>query len=170
MAQELAVPAGSMVLSNGFFLTTEWADANRLEVSDSLEVFAKQDDRYLYLGIRTPRSSHTGIDLFIASTQNSRHHLHVSSALSEAIYSNSNWSDSKWEENTWWVANKIGLYQDDSGRRTSEPEGFEFQISLDKLKSNDVALALHLKRPDLKYPADLEDSSISNWLRLILNN
>ncbi len=168
-AQSMSVPAGKTVLSNGFFSATEWMDANKLEISDSLEIFVKRDDRYLYLGLRTPSSSHTGIDLFLATSEASRHHLHVSSALSEAVYSDSGWSNPKWEENTWWIANKIGLYQDDSGRRTSEPEGFEFQISLDMLNTRDLYLALHLKRPDLKYPTVIEDAGTSNWLRLLLD-
>ncbi len=165
-----AVVAGEAILANGFFALGEWDDAAALEPAEGLVIYTRWDDRYLYLGIRTGESSHTGLDLFLAGAADRQLHLHVSSALAEATMVDGTWSEQVWEGNRRWVANKIGLYQDEDGRRSSEPEGFEFQIDREMLMGEELHLALHLKRPERELPSAADREAFRDWIRIDLGD
>jgi hypothetical protein len=152
-------------MTNGFFGSEEWDDALHIDLGGDIDLFAKQDLSYLYIGIRTGKVVHTGLDLYLAASEEMQTLLHVSSALAQASH-NQEWSDWLWEQNNSWVSNKIGLYHDGSNQCSSEPEGFEFQIHKDMIQSNVIHLALHLKRPEREIPSARDREAFINWIQL----
>lgn len=58
----VAVPRGAHVLVNGSFGPGEWADAAAVPLDAMHELLVKQDDRYVYVGIRFLGPRHTGLE------------------------------------------------------------------------------------------------------------
>ena len=169
-AQTLTARTGNVILANGFFSKSEWADASHIIVNERVVLYAKHDRNYIYIGIKTIDTTHTGLDLYIASGESKRILLHVSSALAQATYENGIWSEWQWEQNQKWIANKIGLYYDGEIQHCSEPEGFEFQIDKNMIDGKVIYLAMHLKRPEYLVPSLKDRESFNNWIQLIIKS
>jgi len=167
--QTFSVGTGEAVLLNGFFTEGEWEGASQLVLRDSVRLYAKQDENYLYIGIQTLQSTHTGLDFYMAAGPDRELLFHVSSAFADAVFENGSWSEWIWEQNRWWAANKIGTYYEEKNRRSSQPEGFEFQIDKAKIRWDLVYLAFHLKRPEYMIPSSQDREAFRNWIRLLLD-
>jgi hypothetical protein len=165
-AQTLDARSGQAIMPNGYFAPGEWADASKVTVDGGLIFYAKYDKNYFYLGIKREGIVHTGLDLYIATDAENRRLFHVSSALAEAMYKKAKWSEWIWEDNRQWAANRIGLYQDEEGRRNSEPEGFEFQFSREMIQGDAIFIAVQLKRPEHIYPPKKDREAFKNWLKV----
>ena len=163
-AQTDVPEATHVIMPNGFFAEGEWDDASKVDVEDGIKVYAKQDERHLYVAICAQDTAHTGLDLYIATNAESQLLFHVSSAFASATCENGEWSEWRWEQNRRWTANKIGLYHDGDKRCSSEPEGFEFQISKDMIHGEVVYVAFRLKRPPYEYPSEEDREAFNNWI------
>jgi len=158
--------SNNVVMTNGFFGPGEWADALQIELGAGAALYAKQDAANIFLGINTGEKAHTGLDLYLAAREELQTLLHVSSALGEASYNDGIWSDWQWEQNYRWVSNKIGQWYDGEGERSTEPEGFEFQIDKRMIHSEVIYLALRFKRPEREIPSAEEREAFQNWIQL----
>ncbi|MCB1050055.1 MAG: hypothetical protein H6510_15090 [Acidobacteria bacterium] len=160
-----SLPKGEPVLINGFLAENEWADA-WAQTYGPLQIRAKLCGPYLLLAVWEPGVVHTGLDLYMAEDPAKPRKFHVSSALCEAhLMPDGSWSE-KWENNRGWVANKIGLFQLDGARQTSQPEAFEFQFDRSLFAGTQIYLAVHLKRPETEWPGDR--SQTDQWFVLQL--
>lgn len=166
LAQEIDVPEGSQALANGFFVDGEWDDADRIRIEDRVGVYAKWHGDYLYIGIDTRDTVHTGIDLFLRDSAGNLTNFHASSSLGESHYADGEWNEGKTAQNRHWVANKIGLFIEDGEKAGSEPEGYEFQFERDLFAPGDLALAFRLKRPDYAFPREPEEPEPESWIQL----
>jgi hypothetical protein len=162
---QVRVPTGKNILPNGQFAPGEWKDAVEVKAAETVALYFKHDSAYLYLGIKFLAEMHTGIDLYLAEPGGGRKKLHVSAALGEAEWKDGSWADIQWGKNALWTANGIGLISDEGERKVVPLEGFEFQISRDVLPGNTWRLFFHLKRPDLEFPPQAEESEITHWLK-----
>jgi hypothetical protein len=159
----IKVSTGRNVLPNGIFAENEWDDATKINAENHLRLFAKQDDRFLYFAIEFLDIIHTGVDLYLAASPESRKMLHVSSALGEKDYFAGSWSDYQWGENRMWTANSIGMVWDGEKSVTVPLEGFEFQISKSMFPATKWNFLIHLKRPEFFYPSDADEIDLDRW-------
>ena len=163
---EIKVPRGKSVLPNGYFEIGEWKKANKSQITPEIEMLAKQDKTYVYLGFRFLKDKHTGIDFYLAGNKLERRMLHISSSLGEKSYQSDKWQDWIWGQNNLWAGNVINLVTENGKRRIVKPDGFEFQISKKMFKSKKWSLRLNLKRPQMVIPKNSTDTDTSNWIKI----
>lgn len=162
----MEVNFGKHILPNGKFAINEWDDAAEIKADDKIILLSKQDDDYFYLGIKFINESHTGIDLYLADSDQKMKMLHVSSALGEKEFVDAQWSEFIWSENDLWTGNSIGMISVDGKSEFLENEGFEFQIHKSIIESNDWLLMIHLKRPEIVFPINAKNKNTTKWLRM----
>ncbi|MBN2431964.1 MAG: hypothetical protein JXQ27_10830 [Acidobacteria bacterium] len=167
-AAALHVPSGRGILPNGRLPAAEWADAAAVSVAGPFELRLKQDERYVYLGIRFTGDMHTGVELYLAAGTAPPRKLHVSAALGEAELGVAGWSDMRWGGNIDWTANAIGLIVVEGQRQVVPLEGFEFQIAKGMFTAQTWRLRIHLKRPDVFFPAASDPQQPGTWFAVSL--
>jgi hypothetical protein len=169
--EPMAVPHGGGVLLNGFLGENEWngQEALRLLVCDSVELFLMQDSQYVYLGIRSTDTLHTGIDLYIADSRNHRRLLHVSSAHGEQDFADDSADGLTFGVNRYWSSNVVESYYDGGKMQWLAPEIFEFQIDKLLTGSDLFRLMVHFKRPERTCPASAVSDVPDNWLEFRLS-
>ncbi|MBP7866726.1 MAG: hypothetical protein KA419_12340 [Acidobacteria bacterium] len=183
------VPLGPSILVNGFVGVDEWRGALGLPLDPEVELKAREDSRYLYLAVVFKGARHTGLDLYL-TTRDGRAMLHVSSALGERAMEDNHPSKAGpiedthpaaikdthalthalelvWGRNCWWTANPVCVTWEDGKQAVVAPEAFEFQLDRARL-GREVALLIHLKRPDKTLPAGASPDVPDHWLRLKL--
>jgi hypothetical protein len=165
----IEIPHSNTILPNGKFAQGEWDNAAETVLNESVVLFTKQDSEYYYIGFKFTKDMHTGIDLYLADSDDNRKMLHVSSALGEKDYSDGEWSEYRWGENVDWVANSIGMIWDGEKSVSLEPEGFEFQVRKSLLPGDKWTFRIHLKRPELIYPEDNTNQNTDAWSILNLS-
>jgi len=162
-SEPIKVGYGRNILSNGKFGENEWSDAVKTPVDHLVNLYAKQDDKYLYLGIEFVDTMHTGIDLYLAESSFSQKMLHVSSAIAQSEFHNGKWPDPTWGGNQLWTANVVGMVVREGERGILPLDGFEFQIDKSLFHSKRWCAIVHLKRPDFIYPTDADIKKLDTW-------
>ncbi len=156
------------VLINGRFARGEWEEAAAAAIEDRVRILVCRDRFFVYLGIRFLRDMHTGVDVYLAAAGETPRRLHVSAAIGEAAYAGGVWGDLRWGANSLWSANSVGLIVEDGKQKTVPLEGFELQISLSMFAGTSWRVYLHLKRPELTYPASASAADPAGWLEIKL--
>lgn len=159
-----SVPRGTGILVNGSFAPGEWADAAEHALDADHRLRLKQDDRYLYLAIESPRARHTGLDLYLAPAGGAPWALHVSSALGQRSLGAGGWGEIEWRSEQ-WGANVIGTVAGEGGMRFLAPDGFEVQIARALVPGKELALRIELKRPAAVFPDGSSERDVKGWLR-----
>jgi|GEM_PF-1185608 len=167
-AAALHVPSGRGILPNGRLPVVEWVDAAAVSVAGPFELRLKQDDAYVYLGIRFTGDMHTGCELYLAAGTAPPRKLHVSAALGEAELGDAGWSDMRWGGNIHWTANAIGLIVVEGQRQVVPLEGFEFQMDKGMFAAKTWRLRIHLKRPDVFFPSASDPQQPGTWFAVSL--
>ena len=135
---------------------------------DSVEFFLKQDSQYVYLGIRSIDTNHTGIDLYLGDDHTARHLLHVSSAHGQKDLPDTAQAELRFGENRLWTANAVEVFYADDEQRIQAPELFEFQIDKQLIEGQVLRLFVHFKRPERMCPARAVADSTAGWLEFRL--
>jgi len=162
-ADPIKVSYGRNILPNGKFEENEWSDAVKTPIDHQMNLFAKQDDKYLYFGIEFVDTMHTGIDLYLAESSFSQKMLHVSSAIGEGEFRQGKWQEPSWGANQLWTANVVGMLIREGERGILPLDGFEFQIDKSLFHSKRWYAIIHLKRPDFIHPADADFKKLDTW-------
>jgi hypothetical protein len=161
---KLMVPDGPYILVNGQCGNDEWRDALQVAFDQEAELMVQKDARHLFISVRAKTSAHTGVDLYVKCRDDTRM-LHVSSTLGERVLHDNQWSDIVWGRNLWWTANPVCVFMEGDRQIVMAPECFEFQLLRSELGS-EVAVFIHLKRPEKKLPVNAEPERADHWLRL----
>lgn len=163
------IPYGKNILANGIIETEEWKDSKQRKLTEDISLYIKQDTQYIYIALEFLKEKHTGIDLYVGTSNNNIWMLHTSSTLSDRKYENNKWSDSRWILQSEWTSNTVGIFMNDKGERsTIEPSGFEYQIKKSTLSSDTFYIRCHLKRPEKILPINIIDTSVVDWLKFRL--
>jgi hypothetical protein len=162
----VAVPAGPYVLVNGVIGPGEWTPAVRIALDARTEIRAQQDARHLFLAVTARDTPHSGLDLYVSCRDGLRM-LHVSAALGERVFHGDRWSGIEWGRTRWWTANPVCVVVTDGVQRVIAPEAFEFQLERSRL-GREVAVYVHLKRPEKRLPAEASPDDPGRWVRLAL--
>jgi hypothetical protein len=169
-AQEISVPKASRpVLLDGKFHLKEWQDARLITVSDSLELYLKQDRDFLYWCLRGRGQQLFGVDFYIAF-RDSLVNLHASAKLGERIYHNGSYGEWDWWNNQLWSANvaRINSFQ---GQRFLKDEIKEFQLDKERVRDSPLLMMFQLDQPGEKppaFPAGAQPESPEKWIKLKL--
>jgi hypothetical protein len=164
------IPHGQGILLNGFIGSEEWDDQNVLitALCDTVEFRLKQDSQYVYIGVRSLDTNHTGIDLYLGGATEPWHLLHVSTAHSQADLAASAGQESIFGQNRLWAANVVQMFFEDDERRIVAPELFEFQIGKEMIKETIFRLMVRFKRPARACPAGAKPDNPSEWIEFSL--
>lgn len=162
------VPFGAGILPNGFIGETEWDSAARIDLDDAVVMYVRQDSHYLYIGIYSTDTTHTGIDLYLQSDKSCRYRLHISSAHGQSRQCDTVWTEMDYCENRWWTSNIVESIFVDGATRYMAPEIFEYQIEKTMIDGEDLKLMIHLKRPEKIVPRNATVDSIDGWFTIRL--
>ena len=95
--------------------------------------------------------------------------LHISSTLASKHIGKYEWGKVPWELQAGWTGNTVGIYYDENGKmKIIEPDGFEFQICKSFLKTTELRLRFHLKRPEKILPEHSSENNSENWYKYYL--
>src|SRR6266496_4199643 len=142
------VPLGRHVLVDGKFGPGEWADARRVVASDSVTLFLKRDQRYLFVALQPSVRAFFSVDLYFDQGSDAPIlDLHASAKLGEREGTFGQWPAWVWWNNRGWAANVARA-------ATFEPLEFladgakEYQIELGKLRAVRVWLSADVQAGD----------------------
>jgi hypothetical protein len=168
--QSTAVPGGSGILLNGFVGDNEWTSKRALHVplGDSIELYLIQDSQFVYLGIRSTDTLHTGIDLYIADDRNHRRLLHTSASHGQQDLDDDSADGLTFGINQYWSSNVVESFYEEGKMHWVAPEIFEFQIDKVLTGSDRLRLMIHLKRPEKICPLGAVPDSVDNWIEFRL--
>ena len=113
---EIVVPKTNRcltIITDGQIENVEWVDAKRITLSekDSVYLFAKQNDKFIFLAIRTPFRMISYVDMYFDYGDNYIHNIHSSSQLGERILVDTAWNDQSptfhFGRSDQWYANEM---------------------------------------------------------------
>ena len=174
----ILVPHGIPVMIDGDFTGKEWNDGKVITIQDSIKLFFKQTEEFVFIGIEPPKKGYNGgwIDLYLSEGENNIFNLHASRKLGERKLTNGKWEDwDKWWTNKGkWKANYIRPDDIEENGKTKaiqlKDDGWEYQIRKDKFgKGNwrilfEISIVLNGFK-NIKYPNELTTEA-KNWLVL----
>jgi hypothetical protein len=163
-----AIPYGAGILPNGFVGEKEWADAAWIELYDNVMLYISQDSQYIYVGIHSTDTTHTGIDLYLQTDRSCRYRLHISSAHGQSEMCDTVWTDMDYCENRRWTSNIVESIFVDGKTEYIAPEIFEYQIERNLIPGSELRLMIHLKRPEKIVPSGATVDSTEEWLGIRL--
>ena len=163
------IPFGLNILPNGILENSEWSDSKTTQIDSTVLLKIKQDSIYVYIGIKFLNEKHSGIDLYISDHKDYKRMLHISSTLASKQIGNYEWGKVLWELQAGWTGNTVGIYYDENGKmKIIEPDGFEIQICKSFLKTTELRLRFHLKRPEKVLPEHSSENNSGNWYKYYL--
>lgn len=168
----IKVPYGSAsVMIDGKFEAAEWKDARLLKITDSLELYLKQDSQNIYWCLRGLYQPPVmgGVNFYLLHGD-SLLNLHASAKLGERTLRDGSYGDWRWWNNESWTAtvarpNKI------EDRKFLRDEAKEFQLRKSRFTEKTLRLMLDVEFPkDLlsAYPEQAVTTSPDRWLWLEL--
>jgi hypothetical protein len=165
-----AVPYGPGILPNGFIGDNEWQSPGtaRHEMDQGVILYLSQDTNYIYLGIHSADTQHTGIDLYVKSDKSCRMRLHISSACGQSQRCDSDFSDLEFGENRLWASNVVESIYEDGKTKFLDPDIFEYQIDKAMLPGKSLQMMIHLKRPEKIVPTGADPESLEGWYQFRL--
>ena len=191
--QTIAVPAGDgiPVMTDGVFLSEEWADAISLPLGETAELFLKEHGGHVFVGVHCGNLEKPfSVNLYLAGPGGNIHQLHGSAQIGERILTPGEEDPAWiWGYSPGWYANEVRWNQLEAqalmeeGNTQSEAvkaalfghDGFEFQLLRDKFPGNEWILRVEIKSyPDyespLIYPEETSSDHTDGWLRLSLQS
>jgi len=165
-----AVPYASGILPNGYIGDGEWDTARVLHIQtpERIDLRLKQDSQYVYIGIHSTDTVHTGIDLYMADTRGHRRVLHISAAHGQCENLDSANPGLVFGINRLWTGNIVENYWEEGKEYFVAPEIFEFQIDKRFLPQSSFRMLIHLKRPQKISPADAVIDAVDNWFEFTM--
>ncbi|MBX2815949.1 MAG: hypothetical protein KTR24_08125 [Saprospiraceae bacterium] len=162
----------SRILIDGKIGRGEWVGASRTIVQEGIDLYALQDEHYLYLSVQydTSRFSNYYCDLYFDLGNDTLLNLHASQQLGERLLTGDDWTDSEqpfdWGYISNWTANAVSF---DRIRKQYLPyRALEFQISKSKLPTSRLAIRLQTRdmnweHDPVNFPEDGDFKNSSIW-------
>jgi hypothetical protein len=163
LADDDRVPFGSGILPNGFIGEGEWDSGLHVELGERVILMLMQDSTYLYIGIHSTDTLHTGIDLFLQTDRTCAYKLHISSAHGQSEMCDTAWSVMDFCENRRWTSNIVESIFVDGKNKHIAPEIFEYQIDKDMLPGDTIKTMVRFKRPEKYAPPGADPDSSESW-------
>jgi hypothetical protein len=164
------IPYGAPPLLNGIDGKGEWIDAHTINwEGGSSSILLKQDSLYVYLCFVDRDTIHSGIDLYVDNLAGDILLLHVSSARGQSRLTENNWSEMDFGSQELWTSNILDNIFIDGKMKFLSPDVFEFQIARELLSSGTFKFMVHLKRPDIWIPANMDTMSSLKWIEVGLD-
>jgi len=165
---------------DGFFNVEEWDKSKIIDITSNNSLYLIQDDDYLFLGIKNNEDVGRYIDLYLDNDSIGTINLHASMQLGERqLYGN--WNDTipgwNWGNNLKWTANIVEVVNETDQITFLESvenyEGFEFQISKNKIRSKKVRIRFEIKdfvgqASEIVFPLNSVRMKTEDWLLLEL--
>jgi hypothetical protein len=177
------------IMADGIVDQNEWLDAKLILIDSSNTIYAKSDDRYYYLAIKSQLQKPFYIDLFIEESGSIKN-IHASSQLGDRVLTDSSWSDyepqTKWGYNIGWIANTVKF--DREKMRNIEKENpemnpyavafipydaIEFQFSKKHFNLDEVKFRIEIRNmigPDgfetVVFPQNSKRKHVKNWTNI----
>jgi hypothetical protein len=177
------------IMADGIVDQSEWLDAKLILIDSSNTIYAKSDDRYYYLAIKSQLQKPFYIDLFIEESGSIKN-IHASSQLGDRVLADSTWSDyepeTKWGYNIGWIANTVKFDREkmrtiEKGNLEMNPyassfipyDAMEFQFSKRHFNLDEAKFRIEIKNmigPDgfrtVIFPQDSKRKQVENWTKI----
>jgi hypothetical protein len=159
------------VMIDGKFDAAEWNGAHRLPLTDSLELYLKQDRENIYWCLRALHQPAVlgGVNVYL-SRGNHLVNLHASAKLGERTLTDGSYGGWQWWNNQAWTANVARLEKPEE-RRFLRDEAKEFQLRKTRFSDKTMRLMLDIEFPRQllpAYPAEASATQPDQWLWLQL--
>lgn len=164
--EDVTIPYGAGILPNGFVGEEEWADAARVELGNDVVLYMSQDSQYIYIGIRSTDTTHTGIDLYFQTDRSCQYRLHISSAHGQSEKCDTAWTVMDYCENRRWASNIVESIFVEGKTEYIAPEVFEYQVEKSLVPGSDLRLMIHLKRPEKIVPRGATVDWTGEWFTI----
>lgn len=166
----IQVPYGkTSVLIDGKYDAQEWKDGYRLMLTDSLNLWIKQDSANIYWclqGLYQPAVL-GGVNFYI--TQNNRLlNLHASAKLGERQLAAGNYGEWVWWNNKEWAAN-VARPDKIEERKFLRDEAKEFQLRKTRFGDKTMRMMLDIEFPRQLlpcYPVQADTANANQWVAL----
>ncbi len=142
------VPRGRYVLVDGKLGPGEWSDATRVVASDSVTLFLKRDDRYLFVALQPSVRAFFSVDLYFDRGRDAPIlDLHASAKLGEREGTFGQWPEWVWWNNRAWAANvaRVATFEP---REFLADEAKEYQIEIGQFGARRVWLSADVQAGD----------------------
>ena len=185
-----------LLITDGTFTASEWKNATIVSVSekDSIDLYLKNHQEHVLLGIKVPFKMVAYIDLFVDFGKGYIHHLHSSAQIGERILTDTTWTDTNpathWGNANQWYANEMRtdrvkaqeLVTQDPNRdrnqmllQTTYPiDGYEYIFHKKRFSDKvwNIRLEVRTGMPgsaSVIYPANSVRKDSKNWAKIILH-
>jgi hypothetical protein len=164
---KVRVPRGKAILIDGKFSPDEWKDSAEIVLSDSVKLYVKTSDQYIYLCVRLMTAKNFGLDMYVSDSTKEIHNLHASAKLGERQLKDNDYPEWQWWTNRDWAANvsRVNSFEE----RTFLPDEVkELQISKQRFKGKQWLTMFEIQTRDNTkgFPAKASNKKTENWLLL----
>jgi hypothetical protein len=164
---KIQVPRGKAILIDGKFSAGEWQDAAEKTVSDSVKLYVKTSEHYVFICVRLMAENSFFVDLYLSTSNKEIHNLHASAKLGERLLKENDYPEWQWWNNRDWSANVSRVLSFDE-RKFLPDEVKEFQISRERFKGNQwlTMFEIYTGGTAKAFPTNTTNKKTENWLLL----
>lgn len=170
--EPLAVPHGPAPMIDHRLDDDAWKNAARRTLPDGTEIWAQQDDAYVYVAIKAPTPRVFGMELYVAERPDKIVNLHASAYLGERTAVDGQWPDWTWWNADGWTATIVPYLIEGSNRTFTALAGKEFQLSKARFSAarHAIRLECHYGRNGtaMIFPESTGEFDPAGWLELAL--
>ncbi len=163
----MQVPRGKAILIDGKFSASEWQDAAEKTVSDSVKLYVKTSEQYVYICVRLMKEDFFAVDMYLSTSNKEIQNLHASAKLGERLLKGNDFPEWLWWNNRDWSANvsRVLTFEE---KKFLPDEVKEFQISRERFKGNQwlMMFEIHTSDSTKAFPTNTTNKKTENWLLL----
>lgn len=170
--EPLIVPRGPAPMVDHRLDDDAWGGAARQTLPDGTEIWAQQDDAYIFIAIKAPAPRVFGMELYVAERPDKIVNLHASAYLGERAATDGKWPEWTWWNAAGWTATIVPYLVEGADRKFIALAGKEFQLSKSRFGNAryPIRIDCHYSRngASMTYPPDTGEFVPAGWLELVL--
>lgn len=169
-SQVLKIPNGKNILIDGKISAGEWDDSEKVQVSESINLFFKADKSYIYIATQVAADKGSVTDLYYTDAAKMVN-LHASAKLGQRNFVGGKWEDWNWWNNSLWAAN-VSRFDSFEPRSLLKESAREFQIDKKLFSAKSTRLFFEIttftssENTVIKYPTNADRDKNDNWLNV----